>query len=112
MFMGAIGALAVMTVLSAGIGFALPNLLPRLYTHYAAIVLVRVPPPSRFPYYFHTWRCFRAWCGPHVPGCGAVRVFRLQAAEGRVQHAGRVRRRPRVRGRLCFPSCYLFGVSS
>ena len=40
-FAGAIGALALMTVLSAAIGFALPNLLPRLYTHYAAIVLVR-----------------------------------------------------------------------
>jgi len=38
-FVGAIGALAVMTVLSAGIGFALPNLLPRLYTHYAAVFL-------------------------------------------------------------------------
>ena len=36
-FAGAIGALALMTVLSAAIGFALPNLLPRLYTHYAAI---------------------------------------------------------------------------
>ena len=38
-FAGAIGALAVMTVLSAAIGFALPNLLPREYTHYAAIAL-------------------------------------------------------------------------
>ena len=39
-FAGAIGALALMTVLSAAIGFALPNLLPRVYTHYAAIILV------------------------------------------------------------------------
>lgn len=38
-FLGAISALAIMTVLSAGIGFALPTLLPRQYTHYAATVL-------------------------------------------------------------------------
>lgn len=35
-FFSAILALAVMTVLSAAMGFALPNLLPRKYTHYAA----------------------------------------------------------------------------
>ena len=38
-YVGAVGALAAMTVLSAAIGFALPNLLPRMYTHYAATVL-------------------------------------------------------------------------
>ena len=38
-FGGAIAALALMTVLSAMIGFALPNLLPRKYTHYAGAVL-------------------------------------------------------------------------
>jgi len=38
-FAGAISALSIMTVLSAAIGFALPNLLPRQYTHYAAMVL-------------------------------------------------------------------------
>jgi putative Ca2+/H+ antiporter (TMEM165/GDT1 family) len=38
-FAGAIGALAVMTVLSAAIGFALPTVLPRQYTHYAATAL-------------------------------------------------------------------------
>jgi len=38
-YSGAIGALAVMTVLSAVIGFALPNLLPKVYTHYAAVLL-------------------------------------------------------------------------
>lgn len=43
MYIGAVSALAAMTVLSAAIGFALPNLLPRAYTHYAATVLVRVP---------------------------------------------------------------------
>ena len=37
--MGAIGALSVMTVLSAALGFALPNLLPRQYTHYASALL-------------------------------------------------------------------------
>lgn len=36
---GALGALALMTVLSAAAGFALPNLLPRVYTHYASVVL-------------------------------------------------------------------------
>ena len=36
---GAMGALALMTVLSAAIGFALPNILPKKYTHYAAIGL-------------------------------------------------------------------------
>jgi len=41
-YVGAVGALAAMTVLSAAIGFALPNLLPRMYTHYAATVLVSV----------------------------------------------------------------------
>ena len=40
-YIGAVSALAAMTVLSAAIGFALPNLLPRAYTHYAATVLVR-----------------------------------------------------------------------
>merc|ERR1719316_877897 len=38
-FAGAISALAVMTVLSAAIGFALPTVLPRQYTHYAATAL-------------------------------------------------------------------------
>jgi hypothetical protein len=34
-FTGALGALIVMTVLSAAMGFTLPNLIPRAYTHYA-----------------------------------------------------------------------------
>lgn len=38
-FIGAVSALAVMTVLSSFIGFALPSLLPREYTHYAATIL-------------------------------------------------------------------------
>eukprot|EP01068_Selenidium_serpulae_P017497 Selendium_serpulae@DN6383_c0_g2_i11.p2 len=38
-FSGALAALGIMTVLSALAGFALPNLFPRLYTHYATIVL-------------------------------------------------------------------------
>jgi hypothetical protein len=38
-FAGAFSALVVMTVLSALIGFALPNLLPKQYTHYAAAIL-------------------------------------------------------------------------
>lgn len=38
-WLGAVGALALMTVLSAAIGFALPSLLPRQYTHYAATAL-------------------------------------------------------------------------
>ena len=38
-FTGALGALIVMTVLSAAMGFTLPNLIPRSYTHYA----VRAP---------------------------------------------------------------------
>jgi putative Ca2+/H+ antiporter (TMEM165/GDT1 family) len=38
-FLGAAGALLVMTVLSVGIGFALPNLMPKQYTHYAAAAL-------------------------------------------------------------------------
>jgi Ca2+/H+ antiporter, TMEM165/GDT1 family len=38
-FAGAISALALMTVLSSIIGFALPALLPRQYTHFAASVL-------------------------------------------------------------------------
>mmetsp|Transcript_59204 Transcript_59204/g.157222 ORF Transcript_59204/g.157222 Transcript_59204/m.157222 type:complete len:214 (+) Transcript_59204:220-861(+) len=36
---GALGALGLMTVLSAAAGFALPSLLPRVYTHYASVVL-------------------------------------------------------------------------
>jgi len=36
---GALGALALMTVLSSAAGFALPNLIPRVYTHYASVVL-------------------------------------------------------------------------
>jgi Ca2+/H+ antiporter, TMEM165/GDT1 family len=39
-FAGAIAALAVMTVLSAALGFALPNVLPRQYTHYLGAVSV------------------------------------------------------------------------
>ncbi|CAM9126157.1 unnamed protein product [Phaeothamnion confervicola] len=38
-FGGAISALAVMTVLSAALGFALPTVLPRRYTHYASVLL-------------------------------------------------------------------------
>jgi putative Ca2+/H+ antiporter (TMEM165/GDT1 family) len=38
-FSGAAGALLVMTVLSVGIGVALPNLMPKQYTHYAAAAL-------------------------------------------------------------------------
>mmetsp|Transcript_9853 Transcript_9853/g.24263 ORF Transcript_9853/g.24263 Transcript_9853/m.24263 type:complete len:363 (+) Transcript_9853:286-1374(+) len=38
-YTGAIGALALMTVLSVAIGFALPSLLPKRYTHYAAVAL-------------------------------------------------------------------------
>lgn len=38
-FLAAIAALAIMTVLSAAMGFALPNLMPRKYTHYTATVL-------------------------------------------------------------------------
>jgi len=36
---GALGALALMTILSSAAGFALPNLIPRVYTHYASVVL-------------------------------------------------------------------------
>eukprot|EP00291_Cryptomonas_curvata_P022291 CAMPEP_0172175762 /NCGR_PEP_ID=MMETSP1050-20130122/14414_1 /TAXON_ID=233186 /ORGANISM="Cryptomonas curvata, Strain CCAP979/52" /LENGTH=318 /DNA_ID=CAMNT_0012847913 /DNA_START=123 /DNA_END=1079 /DNA_ORIENTATION=- len=39
---GALGALGLMTVLSAAAGFALPSLLPRVYTHYASVVLFAV----------------------------------------------------------------------
>lgn len=35
-FLGAIGALSIMTILSAAIGYALPAMLPKTYTHYAA----------------------------------------------------------------------------
>jgi putative Ca2+/H+ antiporter (TMEM165/GDT1 family) len=38
-FTGAAGALLVMTVLSVAIGVALPSLLPKQYTHYAAAAL-------------------------------------------------------------------------
>ena len=38
-FFSATAALAVMTVLSAALGFALPTFLPKTYTHYAATVL-------------------------------------------------------------------------
>lgn len=38
-FAGALGALAVMTVLSALLGWAAPNLISKVYTHYAATVL-------------------------------------------------------------------------
>lgn len=38
-FTGAISALIVMTVLSVTIGFALPNILPREYTHHCATLL-------------------------------------------------------------------------
>merc|ERR1719446_1416532 len=38
-FIGAAGALAAMTILSAAIGLVLPALLPREYTHWAAILL-------------------------------------------------------------------------
>lgn len=38
-FVSAISALVVMTILSAVMGYALPNILPRRYTHYAATAL-------------------------------------------------------------------------
>eukprot|EP00941_MAST-03F_sp_MAST-3F-sp1_P001866 g1866.t1 len=38
-FTGAVGALAVMTILSSAVGFVLPNLLPRKYTHLASAAL-------------------------------------------------------------------------
>ncbi|KAG2431852.1 hypothetical protein HXX76_009345 [Chlamydomonas incerta] len=38
-FAGAMGALAVMTVLSAALGWAAPNLISKTYTHYAAVAL-------------------------------------------------------------------------
>jgi putative Ca2+/H+ antiporter (TMEM165/GDT1 family) len=38
-YIGALGALALMTVLSAIMGFALPNLLPKQYTHFASALL-------------------------------------------------------------------------
>lgn len=41
-FSGAIAALAVMTILSAAMGFALPNILPKVYTHYASVLLFAV----------------------------------------------------------------------
>jgi putative Ca2+/H+ antiporter (TMEM165/GDT1 family) len=37
--LGALGALWVMTVMSVGIGFALPHLIPASFTHYAAALL-------------------------------------------------------------------------
>lgn len=38
-FLGAVGALAVMTVLSSMLGYALPSVLPRKYTHYMSAML-------------------------------------------------------------------------
>ena len=38
-YSGAMAALAGMTVLSAAIGFALPHLIPRQYTHYASVAM-------------------------------------------------------------------------
>eukprot|EP00887_Chlorella_sp_A99_P008267 scaffold12.g8267.t1 len=38
-FAGAMGALAAMTVLSAALGWAAPNLISKKYTHYAAVAL-------------------------------------------------------------------------
>ncbi|KAJ9531130.1 hypothetical protein QJQ45_021844 [Haematococcus lacustris] len=38
-FVGALGALAVMTALSAALGWAAPNLISKTYTHYAATAL-------------------------------------------------------------------------
>ncbi|KAA0176172.1 hypothetical protein FNF27_02229 [Cafeteria roenbergensis] len=38
-FAGTMASVIVMHVLSVGIGFALPSLLPRIYTHYAAIAM-------------------------------------------------------------------------
>ncbi|KAK2076152.1 hypothetical protein QBZ16_001084 [Prototheca wickerhamii] len=38
-FAGAMSALAMMTVLSAAMGWAAPNLIPAVYTHYAATAL-------------------------------------------------------------------------
>eukprot|EP00392_Amoebophrya_sp_AT5.2_P015915 g16138.t1 len=39
-FGGAIGALTVMTVLSAAFGHAVPHLLPKVFTHWASVVLL------------------------------------------------------------------------
>uniref|UniRef100_A0A7S4DZV0 GDT1 family protein n=1 Tax=Lotharella globosa TaxID=91324 RepID=A0A7S4DZV0_9EUKA len=53
-YVGAVGALALMTVLSVGIGWALPNLIPIIYTYYASIVLF---------VYFGARLLFEAACG-------------------------------------------------
>lgn len=72
--MGAIGALAVMTVLSAGIGYALPNLLPRLYTHYAAILLVRRRMLPPFIAFGNVFPAPGVWFAPSCPSSLRISV--------------------------------------
>ena len=48
-FAGAIGALAVMTVLSAALGWAAPNLISKTYTHYLNLHPNPPSPPSWSP---------------------------------------------------------------
>ena len=67
-FLAVMLAMVVMTVLSVGIGFALPNLLPRTYTHYAAALLVRPPCAAGTSQL------------QHINSSFAVRVFRGAAA--------------------------------
>lgn len=73
-FTGAATALVIMTFLSVAIGFALPSLLPKAYTHYAATALVRLQVATLL-------EC-------HV---GAVYVFWPEIVEGRIRNGGRVR---------------------
>ena len=86
-FTGALGALIVMTVLSAAMGFTLPNLIPRSYTHYA----VRAHSTSINPFEFQIFQacihlivslCVRISLG--MAGVRSLCRFRIPAAEGGV----------------------------
>ncbi len=70
---GALGALGLMTVLSAAAGFALPSLLPRVYTHYASVVLFAVfgqtPVPNHVPNSTSLFSAARTSSSHYIPGC-------------------------------------------
>jgi hypothetical protein len=63
-FGGAISALAVMTVLSAALGFALPNVLPRQYTHYLGAVSMLM-----IIHLVHKQGCILIMCLHLIVGC-------------------------------------------
>ncbi|KAK9838145.1 hypothetical protein WJX81_003790 [Elliptochloris bilobata] len=72
-FAGALGALAAMTILSAALGWAAPNLVSKQYTHYAAIALFL---------FFGLRALYEAFNGEEAEGESELQEVERQLAKG------------------------------